>query len=161
MQYIKNIEENIVFASTRKLLGLGRVFDRKLVELQEGVVEKYDVLDLFQAKSQLQVDAFSFILAMGVFAAGVFLMFLEVTDDSPLRSFQFPSTCLAMKEDLPDQCVQYAPDVNSDVEYRIDLPTLFAYFGAVQARATPRLASRRTSCVARLSLYLTTSHRIS
>ena len=31
---MRNIEENIVFASTRKMLGLGKKFDEKLVELQ-------------------------------------------------------------------------------------------------------------------------------
>ena len=64
--YVRRMEETIVFASTRKLLALGAVFDRRLRTLRDNVVEKFDKLDLFEARSQLQVDSFSFVLAMGV-----------------------------------------------------------------------------------------------
>ena len=170
--YMRSIEENLVFASARKLFGLGPMFDAKLIILQAGsltltlalpvppsrspwplpvppsrspwplpvaslrpqedVVEKFDVLDIFEAKSQMQVDAFSrlllpalvsishilshpstsphasshlfptpsqvdafsFTLAMGVFAVGLALMSWEVCDlpTSPRISPHLPTS---------------------------------------------------------------------
>ena len=176
---MRNIEENIVFASTRKMLGLGKVFDEKLVELQvkatprhntaprvepraiaslglltrsdgprsahasralqENVVEKFDVLDLFEAKSTMQVDAFSFGLSMGVFAVGMLLMNMEVTDDNPAWTVAIPSICLGMQGTPVDPvCFATAEDgvtlvqEEPEKEMRVDLPTLFAYASAVQ-----------------------------
>ena len=141
VNFVRFIEENIVFASTRKLLGLGKTFDRKLEGLQEVVVEKFDVLDLFEARSQKQIDAFSFCLSAGVFAAGCLLLGMEVTDSSPLVSVSMPSTCMLMQDLSIPGCTGAPTDPSGcpipkaepeEVAYRIDLSTLFAYYGAVQ-----------------------------
>jgi hypothetical protein len=164
--YTRTIEESIVFASSRKLLALGAVFDKRLTDNQEYVVEKFDVLDMFEAKSQMQVDAFSFALGIGLFGYGLVLMNMELTDDSPLQTpAALPSLCIFMESALPATC---AADANAPT-YRMDLPTLFAYVGGVQglfpicsaligcirkmqarAVASPPLArSRRTLCSSR------------
>ena len=41
-RFMRFIEENVVFASTRKTFGLGRSFDARLAHLQETVVDKFD-----------------------------------------------------------------------------------------------------------------------
>ena len=136
--FSKFMEENIVFASTRKLLGLGRSFDLRLKALQEQVVEKFDVLDVFEARSQMQIDAFSMALGAGVFCVGVALMNMEVHPHSPLQGVSMPSTCLLMPEALCSNGESLKP--NGDVcpppgsgrKFRLDLSTLFAFVAGVQ-----------------------------
>ena len=138
--FSKFIEENLVFASMRKLLGLGRAFDARLRGLQEQVVEKFDVLDVFEAKSQLQIDAFSMALGVGVFGAGLALMSMELKPGEPMQGISMPSTCLLMPEELcgassggfkpnGDAC---PPGPGGGPTYRLDLSTLFAFVAGVQ-----------------------------
>ena len=174
--YMRSIEENLVFASARKLFGLGPMFDAKLIILQAGsltltlalpvppsrspwplpvaslrpqedVVEKFDVLDIFEAKSQMQVDAFSrlllpalvsishilshpstsphasshlfptpsqvdafsFTLAMGVFAVGLALMSWEVCDLPTSPRISHISPHLPTSPHLPRPSPTFSP----------------------------------------------------
>ena len=43
-RYTRTIEETIVFASSRKLLALGSMFDKRLISQSEDVVEVCDVM---------------------------------------------------------------------------------------------------------------------
>ena len=131
MTYMRMLEENIVFAATRKTMGFGRVFDFKMRMQRVEVVDKFDLLDQFEAKSQLQVDTFSFALASGVFACGAMLMNFVVDENSVLTSVQMPEGCFFIHGDdivRGDEC----GDAQGNTRYRIDLSTLFAYFAAVQ-----------------------------
>ena len=147
--YARAMEETIVFASSRKLLALGRVFDRRLRDLQAKCVEKFDRLDIFEARSQAQVDFFGFALSMGLFGFGLVLMNMEVTPTSPLQAVTIPNLCFAMQEELPEDC----PTPGGEPKYRMDISTLFAYVQGVQGvlpicmtliGCTRRSACRRT-----------------
>lgn len=71
---LRYIEENFVFSTTRKLLGLGPAMDKMLSDAQEEVVAKFDVLDIKEAVSSAQLACFNLLMKLGVIGLGVYLM---------------------------------------------------------------------------------------
>ena len=71
---LRYIEENFVFSTTRKLLGLGPAMDQMLGDAQEDVVAKFDVLDIKEAVSSAQLASFNLLMKLGVIGLGVYLM---------------------------------------------------------------------------------------
>ena len=125
-KYMSSLEENVVFATTRRVLGLGPVLNGRLKHLQELVVEKFDVLDMLQARSDRQMDAFDFALSALSIGVGVVLMNMRVTEDSELVSVKLPSICIGMSGESSS-----ASSSASAPRYRLDLPTLFAFISGV------------------------------
>ena len=138
-KYMRFIEENLVFATTRKLLGLGPAMDAKLGEAQEAVVEKFDVLDFREAASTAQLGLFNLMMKVGVIGCGVYLMLFAKVEAPDEVDF----VCLAepchfwSSASCPEPDNETTPSTNTttvaELVPRLDIATLFSFLQGTDA----------------------------
>ena len=119
-RYMRVIEENLVFATTRKLLGLGPTMDKMLEHAQEEVVTTFDALDMREARSTAQLGIFNLILRAGIIGLGVTLI-LFVTEEAPAD--ESPFSCL----NSPATAAGNSSYVGTRYRPRLTIATLFAF----------------------------------
>ena len=75
--FLREIEENLVKATTKKLLGLDRHLDSELRRHSDALVEANDVLDIANARGARALDWFGLVMQVGIIILGIVLMTLE------------------------------------------------------------------------------------
>jgi hypothetical protein len=60
------VEENLTYATTKKLLGLETFMDELLQRQQDDVVNSFDVLDQANARNDRRLNLFGFVLTSGL-----------------------------------------------------------------------------------------------
>ena len=75
--FLREIEENLVKATTKTLLGLDRHLDSELRRHSDALVEANDVLDIANARGARALDWFGLVMQVGIVILGIVLMTLE------------------------------------------------------------------------------------
>ena len=163
------IEENLVFARTKRLLGLESFMNNQLLQHEEKFIKAFDTFDVMNAKNDRRLRLFGFVLETGVILLGVVLMNVE-------RS-AFPNLTLLQGEFPPKICIsEYVSDsvfgsntsatgtsaTLAQYQYVLKLSTLFSFIGsignvqklAITVVAAIRAIQKGRGAITRVLLYL-------
>ena len=130
--YMVAVEENIVYASTNKLLNLEKTLGKKLDGRFDSMCTQYDTLDLKEASSDLQLAAFNMLMRVGIIGAGIALLMTPRMPGEPSIAISLlPTECFSMNETLKNATAAAAEDEGG--EGRITIATLFSFLTAAES----------------------------
>ena len=148
--FAKRLRENLVYATTRKLLGLETLLNLQLDIDQRHVVASFDKLDIREAQSNRALRFFSSLNRCMALGVGCYLIVTPLGPGESRWSYELPQTCLL--DDSHSAAEAEASDVSaflgnasaeaaagteevveSAAEYRLNIAVLFAFISALYA----------------------------
>eukprot|EP00966_Prymnesium_polylepis_P296978 6860962-Prymnesium_polylepis.1 len=135
--FFQMIEENLMFVKTKKLLGLEKFLNNRLLAQQKAVVREFDVLDLLNARNDRRLLVFNLFLEKGITLLGVALMHVKKDDwvNLTLGGDNFPpKTCISeyfFSQDGDASGFGSGTDDSSTTEYVITIAVLFSIISSL------------------------------